>query len=83
MITPQELVGAGLAVNFLGLVVAWLSLRRHQREIHVLVNSKLDAALARGFQLEDAMKSEGLDPPPQKTLIPPGFPPGPTPPSSS
>jgi hypothetical protein len=60
----------GQAITLLGLVTGWRSLRVHQRklssgqdEIHVMVNSKLDAALARGVQLSDTMKDAGLDVP--------------------
>jgi hypothetical protein len=58
------IVIAGLAINFGGLVIAFLALRRKQNEIHVLVNSKLDAALARGVQLSDILKDQGMTVPP-------------------
>ena len=60
----------GLAVNLAGILAGWLSLRGHQKklasgqdEIHVMVNSKLDAALARGVQLADTLKNAGVDVP--------------------
>jgi hypothetical protein len=76
------IVLVALAVNFGGLVVGWLSLRQHQKdlaagqkEIHVMVNSNLSKALARGVQLADTLKDAGIavppPVPPEKTLIPP------------
>jgi hypothetical protein len=61
---------AGVALNLIGLLSGWLSLRSHQKqlatgqdEIHVMVNSKLDAALARGVQLTGTLKDAGVDVP--------------------
>lgn len=75
------LVLIGLAINLGGLAIGYFSLRGHQRdlasgqkEIHVMVNSNLSAALARGVQLADTLKDAGIEvPPPEKTLVkPPG-----------
>jgi hypothetical protein len=54
---------AGIGLNFGALILGFLRLRSKQNEIHVLVNSKLDAALARGVQLDSALKDAGVDVP--------------------
>lgn len=54
---------AGIGLNFGGLILGFLRLRSKQNEIHVLVNSKLDAALARCVQLDSALKDAGVDVP--------------------
>jgi hypothetical protein len=58
----------GQVISLGGLLTAWRSLRGHQKklasgqdEIHVMVNSNLKAALARGVQLADTMKDAGLE----------------------
>jgi hypothetical protein len=67
---PTILVIVGLLINFGMLIIAWQSIRGHQKvqavktqEIHVLVNSKLDAALARGIQLKDTLEVAGVEVP--------------------
>ena len=54
----QYVVSAGTLGS---LILGFLRLRKGQREIHVLVNSKLDAALARAVQLTDTLSHEGID----------------------
>jgi hypothetical protein len=68
--TATVLVIIGLVINFGMLVTGFIALRRKQNEIHVLVNSKLDAALARGVQLADTLKAEGIEVPPAPGNIP-------------
>lgn len=48
-----------LVTNLLGM----RKLHTGQQEIHVLVNSKLDAALARGLQLADELKAHDIEVP--------------------
>jgi len=57
MVTQYIVSGGTLA----SVVLGFLRLRKGQREIHVLVNSKLDAALARAVQLTDILSHEGVD----------------------
>ena len=68
--TATILVLVGLAINFGMLILGWLSLRGHQAEltrgqdeIHVMVNSNLSRALARGVQLTIELENAGIEVP--------------------
>jgi hypothetical protein len=53
----QWIVSAGTLGS---LILGFLRLRKGQREIHVMVNSTLHAAIDRGLQLEKVLADKGI-----------------------